>query len=260
MVDLHHHLLPGLDDGSKTLEDSVEMARLAAADGITHVVCTPHANSKYTYDRAVNEAKRDDLREALTAFGVQLELGLGCDFHLSYDNIEDAKLHPGRYAINGGSYLLVELPNYGLFYELRLAGLTPILTHPERNPTLRESPKRLEEWLRGGLLLQVTGDSVRGSMGKPAEEMAHRLLAKRWVHVLATDAHNLTSRPPRLSEAREIVAKKYGREYAKLLTETNPAAVFDNRPMPPQEEPLGLYADEEPKGLFGRLLERLGER
>ena len=267
MIDLHHHLLPGLDDGSKTMENSVAMARLAAEDGITHVVCTPHANGQYTFDPAVNEAKVAELRALLSAENIPLTIGLGCDFHLSYDNIQDAKERPSRYAINGLSYVLVEIPDYGLprglneiFYELQLAGLTPILTHPERNPTLQADPSRLEEWLRGGVLIQVTGDSVRGSMGKQAERMAHRLLADRWVHFLATDAHNTASRPPRLSEARAIVGKKYGAEYAGLLTEDNPRAVFEGKPLPEQEEPRGLYEDREEKSWFGNLMSRLTER
>src|ERR1700709_85728 len=106
MIDLHHHLLPGLDDGSKTMENSVAMAKLAVADGITHVVCTPHANGKYVYDPLVNQAKAADQ--------VPRTLGLGCDFHLSYDNIQEAKDNPTRYTINGLSYLLVEIPDYGL--------------------------------------------------------------------------------------------------------------------------------------------------
>ena len=267
MIDLHHHLLPGLDDGAKTIEDSVAMAKLAVADGITHVVCTPHANGQYAYDRAVNEAKLAELRARLQQQDVALTLGLGCDFHLSYDNIQDAKDHPSRYAINGQSYLLVEIPDYGLprglteiFYELQLAGLTPILTHPERNPTLQADMSRLEEWMRGGVLIQVTGDSVRGSMGRQAEKMAHQLLARRWVHFLATDAHNTGSRPPRLSEARGIVAKKYSAEYATFLCETNPRAVFEGKPLPPQEDPRGLYDDREEKGWFKRLFSQLNEK
>ncbi|NYF80904.1 tyrosine-protein phosphatase [Granulicella arctica] len=264
MIDLHHHLLPGLDDGSKSMENSVAMAKLAVADGITHVVCTPHANGQYVYDPSVNEAKITELRRLLAQENVPLTLGMGCDFHLSYDNIQDAKENPTRYAINGLGYVLVEIPDYGLprglteiFYELQLVGLTPILTHPERNPTLQADMKRIEEWLRGGVLIQVTGDSVRGSMGRSAERIAHLLLANRWVHFLATDAHNTSSRPPRLSEARAIVAKKYGAEYAELLCETNPWAVYQGDALPVQEVPRNLYEDREEKSWFQKLTGKL---
>ena len=250
MVDIHHHLLWGLDDGAKDLETSLAMARASAADGVTEIVCTPHANGTYHFDPAVNAAKVAELQARLDAEGVKLQVGLGCDFHLSYDNIQEAKADPAKYSVNGRGYLMVEIPDYGVprglnetFYELQLVGLTPILTHPERNPTLQTDMKRLAEWMRGGLLVQVTGDSVTGKMGKTAEKMAHQLLAKRWVHFLATDAHNVSSRPPRLSEARDLVARKYGREYAESLVETNPRAVFAGDRFEAQAEPIDLYEE-----------------
>ena len=252
MVDIHHHLLPALDDGSPNLATSIEMARMAASDGITHVVCTPHASSHWTFDPTLIAARLNDLRTTLAAESIPLTLGAGCDFHLSYDNIEDAHTNPTRYTINAGRYLLVELPDIILapgigetLYNLRIDGMVPILTHPERNPTLQRSPDRLANWLRDGLIVQVTTSSVLGEMGKEAERMAHRLLANRWVNFLATDAHNLTTRPPRMSRAHDLVAKKYGAEYARLLCIANPTAVFQNQPLPPQPEPLNLFHDDE---------------
>ena len=254
MVDIHHHLLFGLDDGAKDLETSVAMARLAAAEGITHVVCTPHANGKYDFNPGFNSEKAALLRECLAAEDVPLTLGLGCDFHLSYDNIQSALKDPTRYSINGLGYLLVELPDFGLplsltetYYELQRAKQIPILTHPERNQTLQGNYSRMIDWLRGGLLVQVTADSVLGRWGKKAEQMAHELLARRWVHFLATDAHSTRSRPPRMREAHAIVARKYGKGYADLLCIGNPTAAFNGAPMPPQEEALGLYEDVEAK-------------
>ncbi len=262
MVDIHHHLLWGLDDGAKDLETSLAMAKAAADDGITHVVCTPHANGRYAFEPAVNQAKAAELQARLDAEGIALKLGLGCDFHLSYDNILDAKADPMRFSVNGRGYLMVEIPDYGIppgmtetFYDLQLTGLTPVLTHPERNPTLQADQTRLGEWMRGGVLVQVTADSVTGKMGKTAERVAHQLLAKRWVHFLATDAHNVSSRPPRLSEARDVVAKKYGRQYAESLVNTNPRAVFEGKPFEPVDEPVGLYAEFKPQSWFNRMLE-----
>jgi protein-tyrosine phosphatase len=250
MVDIHHHLLWGLDDGAKDFETSVAMAKASAADGVTHVVCTPHANGKYPFDPAVNAKKAAELQARLDADGVKIKIGLGCDFHLSYDNIVEAKADPSKFSVNGLGYVMVELPDYGIprgmgetFYELQLAGLTPVLTHPERNPTLQGDIKRLADWMRADVLIQVTGDSVTGKMGKAAEKMAHLLLSRRWVHFLATDAHNVSSRPPRLSEARDLVAKKYGSDYAESLVQTNPMAVFEGIQFSPQAEPLGLYEE-----------------
>ena len=263
MIDIHHHLLWGLDDGSKSIENSIAMARVAAEDGITHIVCTPHANGQYAYDPQIVSEKIATLQQLLNGQGIALTLGRGCDFHMSYDNIQDAKADPVRFSVNGLGYLLVELPDYGLsqaltetFYQLQIAGLTPILTHPERNPTLQADQQRMVEWLRGGLLVQVTAGSVLGQMGKSAQRMAHQLLENRWVHFLATDAHNVTSRPPRMRQAHDVVAEKYGPDYAHALCVGNPLAVFQGKPLMPQAEPLHLYEDLEEKSwwrkLFGR--------
>src|SRR5271167_3314893 len=128
MIDIHHHLLPGLDDGATDMDTSVAMARLAVDDGITHVVCTPHANDLYAFDPAANAERLASLRTRLAAEEIPLTLGLGCDLHLSYENIQTARTDPARFSINGRSYLLVELPDYGLspnltetFYELQLS-------------------------------------------------------------------------------------------------------------------------------------------
>jgi protein-tyrosine phosphatase len=263
MIDIHHHLLWGLDDGASNIETSLAMARIAVADGITHVVCSPHANGIYAYDPRVVADKIDALKSFLDYEKITLQLGRGCDFHLSYDNMLAAKSDPSRYSINGLGYLLVEIPDFGVplgltevFYELRLAGLTPVLTHPERNPTLQQDRSRLMDWLRGGVLLQVTAGSVLGRMGRNAERMAHELLSNRWVHFLATDAHNTTSRPPQMREASELVAKKYGPEYAHLLCVTNPLAAFNGKPLQEQLEPLNLHDDLKPKSWWRRMLGR----
>jgi protein-tyrosine phosphatase len=265
VYDIHHHLLFGLDDGPPDLETSIAMARIAAADGITHVVCTPHASSMFDYNPALNAERLATLRDALAAESIPLTLGLGCDFHLSYDNIHDALAHPTKYSINATTYLLVELPDFGLprtltetFYQFQIAGILPILTHPERNPTLQKDTARLADWLRNGLLVQVTAGSVLGHMGREAEQMSHRLLADRWVHFLATDAHNTTGRPPEMSAARELVARRYGASYADLLCVENPRNVFDGTPLGEQEAPRKLFDDdgEEKKSWWKRLLRR----
>lgn len=250
-----------MDDGATSLETSVAMAKMAAADGITHIVCSPHANSTYVYDPPVIAEKIAELQRLLDREAVAVKLGRGCDFHMSYDNIQEAKVDPAKFSINGFGYLLVEIPDFGIsrgltdiFYQLQLTGLTPILTHPERNPTLQTDQPRMMDWLRGGVLVQVTAGSVTGRMGKQAERMAHDLLANRWVHFLATDAHNITSRKPKMQEAFELVAQKYGPEYAHLLCVSNPLAAFMGKPLQPQPEPLNLYENlEKKKGWWQRL-------
>jgi protein-tyrosine phosphatase len=260
MIDIHHHLLWGVDDGAVSLETSLAMARMAAADGITHIACTPHSNGQYQYLPAVIEEKIAELQWLILREELDLKLGRGCDFHLSYDNIQEARREPARFSINGLGYLLVEIPDYGLspgltevFYQLQLEGLTPVLTHPERNATLQTDASRLMEWLRGGVLVQITAGSILGHMGKKAERMAQELLAKRGVHFIATDAHNITSRPPKMQDACDVVAKKYGPDYAHLLCVSNPLAAFLGKPMSPQPEPLEIYDDMKPKSWWQRL-------
>ncbi len=263
MIDIHHHLLWDQDDGATSLDLSLEMARMAAADGITHIACTPHANGHYTYIPEIVSGKIADLQHLLKKENIDIKLGRGCDFHMSYDNIQQARVEPSRFSLNGGAYLLVEIPDYAIprglgetFYQMQLDGLTPILTHPERNATLQKEPQRMVEWLRGGVLVQITASSITGRMGKTAERMAQDLLSKRWVHFIATDAHNTSSRPPKMREAHDLVADKYGPEYARLLCVSNPLAAFLNKPMPPQLEPLDLYENLEPKTWWQRLLNR----
>jgi protein-tyrosine phosphatase len=253
MIDIHHHLLYGLDDGAADIETSLQMAEMAIEDGITHIVCTPHANSEYDFLPEENAARLACLRERL---GERLTLGLGCDFHLSYDNIEDALAHPAKYAINGKRYLLVEFPDFGIpqnisasFYEMSVAGIVPIITHPERNLTLMQNTERLAEWIRMGCLVQVTAGSLLGRFGKGPQRIAREFLDLRWVHVIATDAHNTTSRPPRMSEAFDFLSDEYGAEDAERLCVQNPHAIFLGEVLGEQPEPEKIFEEEisEPK-------------
>jgi protein-tyrosine phosphatase len=261
MIDIHHHLLFGTDDGPKDLERSVAQAEAAAADGITHLVCTPHANSTWEFNPEQNQAKLAMIRERV---GDKLTLGLGCDFHLSYDNIQEALENPTKFTINQGGYLLVEFAEFVIpeqigatFYEFSLRGIRPIITHPERNPILQRNPERLAEWLRGSCLVQITAGSLEGRFGKGAQAIAWDLLGKKWVHFIATDAHNLDKRPPYLRAVYEAVGKKFGEATAERLCVENPRAAFENREMPEQPEPDDVQADEgQRRGLMSRLFRK----
>jgi protein-tyrosine phosphatase len=164
VVDIHSHILPEVDDGSKSWEISVAMCRLAAADGITHQVATPHANDRYHYDRPYLQSLVDHLQSLI---GPSLAISLGCDFHLSYDNMQEVLADPARYAIAGTHYMLVELSNYSVpqqttdcFTQLGDRGITAIITHPERNPILRENLQRVVEWAEQGCVIQMTGSAL----------------------------------------------------------------------------------------------------
>ncbi len=145
VIDIHCHILAEVDDGPKSWDVAQEMCRIAAADGIEHIVATPHANERYHYDRHYLAGLVHYLRQQV---GSAPKLSLGCDFHFSYDNLQDALDAPGRYTIEGSNYLLVELSNYSVpvqldecFTRLREVGVTAVITHPERNPILQRTPE-----------------------------------------------------------------------------------------------------------------------
>ena len=263
MIDLHHHLIFGVDDGSPDLDTSVAMVQMACDDGVTHIVATPHANQQFPYLRSAHEQKLQQIRDALPPTTASLmTLGLGSDFHLDYDNTADMKSIASRYLINNGPYLLVELPDLTIpariddvLYELRVHGTVPILTHPERNSALQRSRARLHTWMEGDLLVQVTAGSLTGTFGKTAERFAWELMEKKWVHFVSSDAHNLTRRTPRMAAAYQLVSKRMGEETARRLFVTNPLAVFEGKALPPQPEPAGLF-EEPAQSWWQQLIER----
>jgi protein-tyrosine phosphatase len=246
VVDIHSHILPEVDDGSKSWDISVAMCQMAAVDGITHQVATPHANDRYHYDRKYLQGLVTHLQGLI---GATPELSLGCDFHLSYDNVQSALADPSRYAIGNTRYMLVELSNYSVppqttdaFMKLGDAGMTVVVTHPERNPIVRETPQRVVEWAEQGCIIQVTGSALTGFWGERVRRVAQWLLERNAVHVLATDAHDTEKRVPMLSGAREAVAQICGEEVAEALVETNPRAIITNQPLPYFPQPaIGSY-------------------
>ena len=220
------------------------MCETAAADGITHQVATPHANDRYHYDR---EYLKGLLAELQSRVGDKIKLSLGCDFHLSFENIQDALSNPSRYVIDQTRYLLVEFSNYGIpqnatdsFTKFGDLGITVIVTHPERNPILRQNLQRVVEWAEQGCVVQVTGSAITGFWGERVRTAAQWLLERQAAHVLATDAHDLEKRVPILSSARDSVARQYGEEVAHALVDANPRAIINNQPLPYFPRPTSM--------------------
>ena len=235
MVDLHTHILPGIDDGAKNWEIAVEMVRMAAADGIRHLVATPHSNDEYRYDRSAFTKLIEELRGRTSN---AIELSLGCDFNFSFENIEAALQTPPRFCIGSSPYLLVEFSEYGIppttlaaLERLQERGIVPIVTHPERNHLLEGNRKMLRSMLDLGCIIQITANSLTGFWGERARESCFALLEEGMVAVVASDAHNLKQRPPILSEARKVLRKKYSEEVANALCSKNPAAIVEGKPV-----------------------------
>ncbi len=222
------------------------MCRMAATDGITHMVATPHANDRYHYDREYLKGVLAHLQQLV---GDTIKLSLGCDFHLSYDNLQDAFSNPTRYVIEGSQYMLVELSNYSVppqttdsFLKLGDCGMTAIITHPERNPIVRESPQRIVEWAEQGCIIQMTGSALTGFWGERVRRVAQWLLERQSVHVLASDAHDTAKRVPVLSTARDAAAVICGEGVADALVEANPRAIVSAQPLPYFPQPVaGSY-------------------
>lgn len=222
-----------MDDGAKSLEGSLAMLKMAAESGTTDLVATPHANFEYKYDPDLIQERVAILSQAM---GNRIRLYQGCDFHLSFDNIEDAIAHPRKYTINGNRYLLVEFPdimifpNTGeIFERLQHADMIPIITHPERNSLLRQRLQNIGDWVARGALVQVTSGSLYGRFGKKAAAFSKELLDQNLCHFIASDAHDCEFRPPSLKEAYTWLTRKYGEELAQALCVQNPRAVLTGR-------------------------------
>jgi protein-tyrosine phosphatase len=235
LIDIHSHVLFGVDDGARTIEDSLAMVRMAAEHGTTDIVATPHASPAYKFDPERNLDRLAQIEEQ--ACGV-LRLHTGCDFHLSFDNIQDAIEHPTKYTIDHKNYLMVEFSDMLVFHNtaeifgrLQDAGMIPVITHPERNPLLRQRLDAMAQWIAAGARVQVTAQSLTGRFGKRAEACSRELLNRGMVHVIASDGHDVVHRQPCMDEAFTWLKANYSEATAQLLCIANPAAALASEPM-----------------------------
>jgi protein-tyrosine phosphatase len=248
MTDIHCHLLPDVDDGARDWAACIEMARVAVADGIETIVATPHWPGD---DQGSSRAERvldltGQVQERLRAEGIPLRvlpghelvilpgiaealmngeaLGLGRSFAA-----EDREAGATRYALLETPYQPLPFFVRDLIFQVQSREITPVIAHPERNPTVQTRPETLEEYVEIGCLIQVSAGSILGQFGSTVRRTAHILLRRGWCHVIASDAHSPENRPPLLSGAREAAARIVGPEAAHAAVDATPAALCAGR-------------------------------
>jgi protein-tyrosine phosphatase len=238
MIDLHTHILPGIDDGARTLDESLAMARAAAADGISVVAATPHVRDDYPTSAAEMERGVARLNDALREHGIPVEVLPGGE--LALDRIPHlAPEELARFTLGGsGRYLLLEFPYYGwphtlrnLVFRLETQGFTCVLAHPERNAEVQESPQQLAELMSDGTLVQLTAASLDGRLGRHARAAARALLDRGLAHLLASDAHAGGVRDIGMSGAAAAAGDA---GLARWLTKEVPEAVASGAEAPPR--------------------------
>ena len=279
MIDLHVHILSGLDDGAKTLEESIQMCWISYRDGVRTIVATPHTlNGLYLNGRETILAKVKELNEALMKFGIRnAEFGIkepnaalhtpqsemffnsafrtphsalkilpGADIRLSemtLPYLDQGKMMTIR---DGKKYLFLEFPFQGIPYQteevifqIMTRGIIPIITHPERNLEIEQRPQRYYEMIRMGCLGQVTAMSLTGEFGSRVRQIAERLLKNKLIHFIASDAHSTDGRPPILSEGVRAAEKIVGKEEAQKMVTKYPQAILEGR-KPDVPEPIPI--------------------
>jgi protein-tyrosine phosphatase len=259
MIDLHSHILYGLDDGPRVMEDSIQMCRIGCQDGTRTIVATPHIlQGIYENDRSTILSKVQELRAAIKKFGIRssglggkdfdasthsridasdaLEILPGADIHFSSNIVQRYERGEILTVNDQGQYLMVEFNFQGIPYQaeeilfqLLTRGITPIISHPERNMEIGQRPKRYYEMIRMGCLGQVTAMSLTGEFGSPVRRVAEKLLAHRLIHIIASDAHSAGGRPPILSSAVKAAEKMVGKEEAMRMVTEYPEAILEGR-------------------------------
>ncbi|MER8689011.1 MULTISPECIES: CpsB/CapC family capsule biosynthesis tyrosine phosphatase [unclassified Mesorhizobium] len=263
MIDLHSHILPGLDDGSPSLAESLEMARLAVADGTTHMACTPHVTPG-VYENGTSNIVRavQELHQALRRAAIPLALYVGADVHIAPD-LPDQLAAGSVPTLNRSRYFLFEPPHHvlpprmeDLVLRLINADFIPILTHPERLTWIKTNYDVIERLNAVGCLIQLTADSIVGAFGRTALYYSEKLIDEGRVDIIASDTHSATRRRPGLSQAVAAAAKRCGEDEARNMVLKRPGEILANRPL----EPVGKARPQKPNagnagrfGGFGRL-------
>lgn len=247
MIDLHSHILPGLDDGAKNLRESLMMARMAEKEGIEKMVATPHLfrGGNIHEDLGIIQRKRDELSQALNENSVSVEILTGAEVHISHNLIHQIRLNRRHLTLNKSSYMFVEFPSDHVFpgvknllFELMSEGIIPIIAHPERNSVFANTPSLLYDLIQMGAFSQANSGSFSGLYGKKAEEAVFRFLELNLIHFIASDCHNTRSIVPWLREAVSKTEAIIGKDEARALVDDNPQAVLNDEEIPYLAEPI----------------------
>jgi protein-tyrosine phosphatase len=241
VIDLHSHILPGIDDGARSLEDALGIARAAVADRITAIAATPHVRSDFPTSASTMEHAVDELRAAIAAEGLALELLPGGEIALDQLDLLDAG-ELARFGLGGSpAYVMLEFPYEGwpvalpsIVLGLRTRGITPVIAHPERSRSVQADPERLRPIVLSGALCQLTAASLDGRLGKRSRDGAFDLLERGLAHLVASDAHTPDIRGVGMSGAVDALGDQV---LARWLTETVPAAIVAGEPVPGQPVP-----------------------
>jgi protein-tyrosine phosphatase len=240
LIDLHSHILPGLDDGARTLEEAVEIAQAAIGDGIQAIAATPHVREDYPTTADVMERRVGQVREALVEAGVELQLHTGGEVAIDWLG-RLAREDLRRFGLGGNpNYLLVEFPYFGWpldlpeqLFQLQLVGITPVLAHPERNADVQASPERLDRIAESGTLIQLTAASLDGRLGRAARDTGLKLIELELAHLIASDAHHPGIRTVGMTAAAQAVGDE---ALAHWLTRDVPRAIVEDSRIPDRPE------------------------
>lgn len=255
MIDIHHHCLPDVDDGPRGWDEAVAMCRAAHEEGIETIIVTPHVlrGRWTTFSIPELEARIAELRKRA---GDRPRLVLGSEYFFGHDVVEILGAGNAIVPLAASRYVLVELAANSVpplieqpLYRMQLEGWIPVLAHPERNLVFQSRPDVLADLLEHGVKTQITAGSLTGAFGGQAGQAAQTFLRRKMVHFVATDAHNMTKRPPRVRDAKAALAELAGGEIAEALLVRNPRAVLENRALEYDPDPL----TEAPSGFFTRV-------
>jgi protein-tyrosine phosphatase len=242
MIDIHSHILSEVDDGASSLDESLEMCRMSAEDGVSVMVATPHAHDHIhkTHAPLLLGEKVRELNERLQG---KPKIVMGCELRFTHDVVRHVCTDKSAPMIAGGPYVLVEFPHQLIppgspraLFELMSNGVRPIIAHPERNFSLMAEPERFFEIVETGALGQMDTGSITGQFGKKVQETARVMIENGLIHFIASDCHNTRNRLPGMSKAVEAVAEIAGREYARAIAYDNPGAVVEGLDVPVRPE------------------------